>query len=64
MWLIYISHRYMYILCTNELNCMSEHVVLVISSQSWQYCNWQGLVKMAVLMLYLNTLYLMIHSRI
>jgi hypothetical protein len=36
--------------------CMSEHVVLVISLESWQYCHWQSVVKMAVLILYLNSI--------
>jgi hypothetical protein len=42
---------------------MSENVVLVISLQSWQYWHRQLVVKFAVLMLYLNSLYLLTHSR-
>jgi hypothetical protein len=44
--------------------CMSEHVALVISLQSWQYCQRQSVAKMAALMLYLNSLYLLTHPRL
>jgi hypothetical protein len=44
--------------------CLSEHAVLVVSLLSWQYCHRQSVVKMAVLMIYLHSLYLSTHPRI
>jgi hypothetical protein len=53
-----------YVLMNSVLHyCTSEHAALVISLQSWQYCHWQSVVKMARLMLYLNSLYLLTHPR-